>query len=109
MAYFAVTTVHGPNWDASKTGLRGIREQDAFDRHGEFMDKLVSDGLIILGGPLGDGEQTLLIFEADSEAEVAEHMAKDPWEPMGLLHVGMIRPWTIWLGARAPNGRARQA
>jgi len=103
MAYFAVTTVHGPNWDASKAGLRGIREQDAFDQHGEFMDRLVSEGFVILGGPLGDGEEALLIVEADSEAEVRERMANDPWKPMGLLYVGEIRPWTIWLGTQT-NG-----
>jgi uncharacterized protein YciI len=101
MPHFAVTMVHGPNWDAARTGLRGIREQDAFDKHAEFMDRLVSDGFVVLGGPLGDGEQALLIIEAGSETAVIERMAEDPWKSMGLLHVGEIRPWTVWLGARA--------
>jgi uncharacterized protein len=99
MANFAVTTVHGPNWDATKGGISGIREQAAFDEHAAFMDRLVEDGSIILGGPLDDGEQALLIFEADDEAEVRARMAEDPWKPMGLLYVGDIRRLTIWLGS----------
>jgi uncharacterized protein YciI len=100
MAHFAVTMVHGPNWDVSKTGLGGIREQDAFDAHAEFMDRLVEDGFVLVGGPLGDGEAALLIIEAAGESEVMERFAEDPWKPMGMLHVGEIRRLTIWLDAR---------
>lgn len=104
MAYFAVTTVHGPNWDASKTGLGGIRQQDGFFEHATFLDRLVDDGFIVLGGPLGDGEEALLIIEARDEAEIIARMADDPWNPMGVLHIGEIRPWTIWLGAPERSG-----
>jgi uncharacterized protein YciI len=97
MANFAVTTVHGPNWDASKRGIGGIRQQAAFDEHAAFMDRLVEDGVVILGGPLDDGEQALLIFAADDEAEVRTRMAADPWKPMGLLDIGNIRRLTVWL------------
>ena len=97
MGNFVVTMVHGPNWDASKPGLSGIREQAAFDEHAAFMDRLVEEGSIILGGPLEDGEQALLIFEAHDEAEVRRRMAEDPWKPMGVLDIGQIRRWTIWL------------
>lgn len=105
MANFVVTTVHGPNWDWSKAGLSGIRQQAAFDEHGAFMDRLVDDGSIILGGPLGDGEQALLIFEADDEAEVRARMAEDPWKHMGLLDIGEIRHWNIWLDSREVTGK----
>jgi uncharacterized protein YciI len=104
MVYFAVTTVHGPNWDVSKTGLAGIRQQDSFDEHATFMDGLVDDGFVVLGGPLGGGEEALMIVEASDEAEVTARMAADPWNPMGILHVGEVRPWTIWLGALAHSG-----
>jgi uncharacterized protein len=99
MAKFMVTTVHGPNWDTAKRGLSGIREQSAFDEHGAFMDRLVEEGSIILGGPLDDGEQALLIFEAQDEAEIRARMAEDPWLPMGLLDIGEIRHWAVWLDA----------
>lgn len=43
MATFLCTLVHGPAWDDA----RGIREQDGFDVHTEFMDALVADGFVI--------------------------------------------------------------
>lgn len=104
MAKFVVTTVHGRNWDTAKRGLSGIREQAAFDEHAAFMDRLVEEGSIVLGGPLDDGEQALLIFEAQDEAEIRARMADDPWEPMGVLHIGEIRHWSIWLDAAKVTG-----
>jgi uncharacterized protein YciI len=68
------------------------------------MDRLVDDGFVVVAGPLGDGEEALLIIEASDEAEVIARMATDPWNPMGLLHVGEVRPWTIWLGALEHTG-----
>lgn len=109
MANFAVTMVHGPNFDSSRRGLSGLREQAAWDQHAAFMDRLVAGGVILLGGPLGDGEQALLIFQADDEAEVRELMAEDPWQPMGVLHIGEIRPLAIWLDGRQVTGERNAA
>lgn len=97
MGYYAVTTVHGPNWDAS----RSIREQQAWDDHAAFMDRLVDDGFVVLGGPLGNGERALLIVESEGEDQIERRMADDPWRPMGMLEVGTIEPWTIWLDGRS--------
>ncbi len=63
--YFAVTEAPGPNWDPS----RARRQQDRWDEHAAFMDARVEDGFVVLGGPLGDGNEVLLIVRADSEAE----------------------------------------
>ncbi len=95
MGYFLVTMAHGPQWDAS----RGVREQDAFDAHAAFMDQLVDDRFVILGGPIGD--RAMLVVEAESEQEIEQRMEPDPWKPMGILHVGVVEPWTIWLDGRA--------
>jgi uncharacterized protein YciI len=97
MAYFVLTMVHGPNWDRS----RPIREQQGWDDHAAFMDRLTDDGFVILGGPLGDGEQALLIAEAADEAQARSRVAGDPWAEMDLLHIGLVQPWTIWLDGRA--------
>jgi uncharacterized protein YciI len=96
MPYFAVTMEKGPNWDAS----RDRREQDAWDDHAAFMDRLVDDGFLILGGPIGDGERTMHAIEAADEQEIRDRFAQDPWAPMGLLAIGQIEPWTIWLDGR---------
>ena len=57
--------MHGPNWDPGCP----IRGQDGWDKHAAFMDGLVDDGFIILGGPVGDGEETLHAVEAADEDE----------------------------------------
>jgi hypothetical protein len=96
MAVFALTTRHGPGWDAS----RGIREQQAWDEHASFMDGLVDDGFVILGGPLDDGQRTLLMVEARDEQEVVARMGEDPWALLGLLRIGALDRWSIWLDGR---------
>jgi uncharacterized protein YciI len=95
---FALTEVSGPNWDAS----RPRRGQDGWDEHAAFMDGLVADGFVILGGPIGDGDRVMLVVEAADEREVEQRLAADPWLPMGILQIASIEPWTIWLDARKP-------
>jgi uncharacterized protein YciI len=96
MSVFAVTMVNGPRYD----NARSRREQDGWDEHAAFMDELVEDGFVVLGGPIGDGEQVLVVVQADDEDEVRRRYAEDPWKPMGILEIGEIRPWTIWLDGR---------
>jgi uncharacterized protein YciI len=96
MAVFAVTMVYGPSWDAT----RERREQQGWDEHAAFMDNLLEDGYVILGGPIGDGEQVLVIVEAADEREVAARLAGDPWMTAGVLRIGSVRPWAIWLDGR---------
>lgn len=99
MPSFALTLIHGPEWDESL----GIREQPAWDEHAAFMDGLVRDGFILLGGPLGDGSQTLHLVEAADEDQVRRRVAEDPWARRGLLEVGSIEPWALL--ARLPTAR----
>jgi uncharacterized protein YciI len=97
MANFAVRLVHGSGWDA----LRPIRSQDAWDEHAAFMDGLVDEGFIVLGGPVGDGEQTLHVVEAADENQIRARFADDPWASAGLLQIGTIEPWALWLDGRS--------
>lgn len=96
MGNFAVRLVHGPGWDTS----RPIRGQDAWDDHAAFMDSLVDEGFIILGGPVEDGEQTLHLVEAADQSEIRARLAEDPWASAGLLQIGTIERWTLWLDSR---------
>ncbi len=99
MANFAVRLVHGPGWDP----LRQIRDQDGWDEHAAFMEGLVDDGFVILGGPVGDGEQTLHVVQAADENEIKVRLAGDPWAPAGLLRIGTIERWALWLDSRPGN------
>jgi len=100
--YYLVTRAKGPAWDHS----RRRREQSGWDEHAAFMDELVDDGFVVLGGPIGDGERVLLVVEATDEREVRARFAVDPWLPMGILRIATIEPWTIWLDGR-PGKPAR--
>jgi uncharacterized protein YciI len=64
------------------------------------MDALVEEGLVILGGPVGDGdgENALLIVDADSEAAIRARLAEDPWEN-DMLTTESVKPWSVWLRA----------
>lgn len=99
VANFAVRLVHGPGWDP----LRPIRDQDGWDEHAAFMDGLVDDGFVILGGPVGDGEQTLHVVQAADEKEIEARLAGDPWASAGLLRIGTIERWALWLDSRPAN------
>jgi uncharacterized protein YciI len=94
--HFLVTTELGPDWDHA----RPRRDQDDWEHHAAFMDALVEEGLIVLGGPLGDpdhDEHTALLFAAGSEREIRARMAEDPWSGR-LLRIAEVQPWTLWLG-----------
>jgi uncharacterized protein YciI len=96
VANFAVRLIHGRGWDPS----RPIREQDDWDEHAAFMDGLVGDGFLILGGPVGDGHETLHVIEAADENDIRRRLAKDPWAVADLLRIGAIEPWALWLDGR---------
>ncbi len=96
MATFCVALVPGENWDVT----RDRREQRGWDEHAEFMDELVESGFLVLGGPLGDGRETLHLIEADSEDDVRRRLARDPWSRDRLLEVGRLAPWALWLDGR---------
>jgi uncharacterized protein YciI len=100
VALFVLEMAHGPNWDDT----RGIRDQDAWDAHAAFMDRLVDEGLVVLGGPVGDAGRVMLLIEADSESAIETRLARDPWRTLGLLQIGRIDHWTIWLDGTARSG-----
>ena len=85
----------GPSWDPSLP----LEEQSEWPAHAAFMDGLVDDGFIVLGGPLPDGIRVVHAVEAGSEDEVRATLARDPWSGTH-LEVGAIEPWTIRLDAR---------
>ena len=93
--YYAVTRERGESWDARLS----MRQQEQWDEHAMFMNALVDDGFVVLGGPLGDGEKILLIIDAESEQEIDARLADDPWAPLGLLRIAKVEHWEILLGA----------
>ena len=85
----------GPEWDRS----RPMEEQSEWDAHAAFMDGLVAQGFIVLGGPLGDEERVVHAVQAESEDEIRATLARDPWNETHLV-VETVDPWTIRLDGR---------
>ena len=94
--YYAVTL----EWGGGRDARRSMREQEKWDEHAAYMDVLVDDGFIILGGPLDDAEKILLIINAKSRQAIEARLADDPWIPMGIRRIANVERWEILLDAR---------
>jgi uncharacterized protein YciI len=94
--HFVVRLQHTGPWDFS----RGLREQDGWDEHAAFMDRLVEDGFIVLGGPLEGDRDIMHVIEAESKGAIRARLAKDNWARNGMLAVTSIEEWTVLLDGR---------
>jgi hypothetical protein len=92
MMFLVILRRSGPEYDHSKP----LEQQSGWLDHAAFMDGLVDDGFIVLGGVLGDELRTAHAVEAGSEDEIRERLARDPWSGSHLV-VDSIDPWTIRL------------
>jgi uncharacterized protein YciI len=93
---FIALSSAGPNRDLSK----GSREQRYWDEHGAFIDALVAEGFIMMGGPLADEGGAMLIVNAADEHEVREKMKDDPWYVHGMLKLESVKRWEIFIDER---------
>jgi uncharacterized protein YciI len=94
--FLVIRSRSGPNWDASLP----LEEQSDWAPHASFMDGLVDDGFVVLGGPLADERRVALAIEAESEEAVHARLAGDPWSETH-LQTEAVEPWTIRLDARS--------
>ncbi len=93
---FVAISSAGPNRDSSKA----TREQPFWDEHATFIDQLVADGFILMGGPLVDEEGAMLIVNADDEVEVRQKLENDPWFERGILKLDSVKRWQIFIDVR---------
>jgi uncharacterized protein YciI len=95
-AFLVTVRRSGPEWDPS----RPLELQPAWPAYAAFMDGLVEEGFIVLGGPLTDEHRVVHAVEAESEDAVLATFARDPWNETH-LHVDTIEPWTLRLEGRS--------
>jgi uncharacterized protein YciI len=100
VALYVVRRQRGGPWDWS----RDMRQQAGWTEHASYMDALVAEGFILLGGPLAGDREVLHIVEAEFEDAIHERLAGDPWTPNGMLTTVRIERWTVLL-----DGRGRRA
>lgn len=86
----------GSAWVAGKT----VREQPYWTEHAAFMDPLFENGMVVLGGPFTDATGSLVIVEAESEQEVADVFARDPFLVHGIFALDRLKQWVLFLDAR---------
>src|SRR5205814_9333815 len=70
---FAVIRTRGPAWQHG----RPLEQQEKWTEHAAFMDALVDDGFVLLGGPLEGTSDVLLIIRAESPGEIENRLAAD--------------------------------
>jgi hypothetical protein len=93
--FLVVLRRSGPEYDHS----RPLEEQLGWPEHAAYMDGLVDDGFIVLGGPLQDELRTAHAVEADSQEAIRARLAEDPWSGTHLV-VDSIDRWMIRLDGR---------
>jgi uncharacterized protein YciI len=92
---FVVMRTRGPAWQES----RSLEEQADWAAHASFMNGLLRDGAVILGGPLEGTADVVLVMRARTADEVRSWLARDPWAGQDLLRVTRVAPWTLRLGS----------
>jgi uncharacterized protein YciI len=95
-AFLVTVRRSGPKWNSS----RPLEEQSGWPAHAAFMDGLVEDGFIVLGGPLADEHRVVHAIEAESEDAVRATLARDPWSETH-VRVDTIELWTLRLDGRS--------
>jgi uncharacterized protein YciI len=97
---FLAISSAGPNADP----LKRTREQPFWDEHVAFIDRVVAEGFILMGGPLVDEREiphgALLIVNAQDENEVREKLRNDPWFTKGVLKLETVKRWEIFVDNR---------
>ena len=64
-------------------------EQDGFAGHAAYMGSLEAEGFITLAGLMMPSTDVLFVFSADSEQDIRDRMAQDPWQRDG--HTRLVR------------------
>jgi uncharacterized protein YciI len=98
-SHFVVISAAGARRDLTI----GTRDQAYWDEHAAYIDALVESGFIVLGGPFSDEGGAMIVVRAESEAEVRERLATDPWYVNQILRLDGIHRWEIFIQELAPR------
>ena len=79
---------------------KDTREQPFWDEHAKFIDQLVDDGFILMGGPLVDEGGSAVGLQRRDENEVREKLKHDPWAEHGILKLESVKRWEIFIDQR---------
>src|SRR5688572_10868907 len=86
--------LHGRSAGRSR---QDAREQAHWDEHAAFVDGLVAEGFIQLGGPLDEEGGGFLVVMARDEVEAWERLRHDPWYAHDILSLVWVKRWRIFI------------
>ena len=66
---------------------------DVRPAHREYLNALKEHGKLVVAGPFVDDSGALIVYEADSDAEVRQIIEGDPFHEIGIFASYLIRPW----------------
>jgi hypothetical protein len=69
--------------------------------HREYLTALIQQGKLIISGPFSDDSGGLLVYEAETAAQVEKLIAEDPFATEGVFISWEIRPWNVVFVNRA--------
>jgi uncharacterized protein YciI len=98
MSLYVVESTAGAQRDLSI----GTREQPFWDEHAAFIDSLVENGFIVLGGPFPDEGGAMIVVRAESEAEVHARLEPDPWYRNNILRLAAVHRWEMFVQELGP-------
>lgn len=90
MPQFAVEYTYEQNSEA-------VRDEHR-PRHREWLRGLYEEGTLLLSGPFADGTGGLLIFSAADADWLAELLAVDPFNEVGVVANVRIKAWSPIIG-----------
>lgn len=95
MSVFAVEYVYGAESAESRNEHRPA--------HREWLNHLVSQGTVLASGPFVDDAGALLLFVADSEAELNDLLKQDPFAAVGVISAVKTTQWNPVIGVFAEH------
>jgi uncharacterized protein YciI len=92
--YFALLYEVTPDYLERRKPLR--------PEHLALAERFRKEGKLLLAGAFDPPDGALLVFRADSPAEVEAFVQADPYARNGLVTRWRIRPWTVVIGGDTP-------
>jgi uncharacterized protein len=82
----------GPAWTSGPP-----EEQDRWEEHAAFIDRLIERGIFVMGGPFADYSGSHTLLENVSEEEARELVLQDPFVENGVFELEDVRAWNVYV------------
>lgn len=63
--------------------------------HREYLTGLIQQGRLVISGPFSDDSGAVLVYEAETSAQVEKLVADDPFARQGVFASWEIHPWNV--------------